>query len=152
DPKGAVHRSDAMREVGRALALDPENEDALRTMVTLLTRPPDVAPPEVEAALERSEQVQIRQQGLFGAVAYAAMIAFLPMIAWCGVIDWATVAVLFATLAAASVLAYRVYKSEHPTQAQVFTVFLFSTIAFALTARFFGPYVVTPAALAVNTT
>ncbi len=53
----AAHRGDgdtitsrrvAMREVGRALALDPDNADALQTMVTLLTEPPDQPPPEVE--------------------------------------------------------------------------------------------------------
>jgi hypothetical protein len=60
--------------------------------------------------------------------------------------------VLFATLGLASVLAYRVHRSKHPTQAQVFAVFVFSTLAFAFTSHFFGPYIVTPAAIAVNTT
>jgi serine/threonine-protein kinase len=152
DPKGAAHRSDAMREVGRALALDPENDEALRTLVELLTRPPEVAPKEVEAAIVRSEEQQLRQQGIYGAVAYGAMIAFLPVVAWTGVRDWPSVAMLFGALAAASMLALRVYRSKHPTQAQVFGVFVLSTIAFALTSHFFGPYVITPAAIAVNTT
>ncbi len=40
-------RADAMREVGRALALDPRNAEAMRAMVRLLTEPPKTPPPEV---------------------------------------------------------------------------------------------------------
>lgn len=47
-------RRDAIREVGRALALDPENREAFGVLVELLERPPEETPREVEEEVRRS--------------------------------------------------------------------------------------------------
>src|SRR5262249_27140150 len=44
-PDENAQRTTALREVGQALALDPENRDALRTLVRVLTTPPRSTPP-----------------------------------------------------------------------------------------------------------
>jgi serine/threonine-protein kinase len=69
DGAGEARRS-AMREVGRALALDPQNESALRTLVSLLTEPPREIPPEARAEMEESAHVQSRLAARIGGVGY----------------------------------------------------------------------------------
>lgn len=141
-----------MREVGRALALDPDNADALRTLVDLITQPPDEAPREVEDAILRAEERGIREMARVGAFSYAAMLAFLPLLAASGVRSWASLVFIFGMLLVASFLSYRQMRVERPSQLGVFMVFLASTAAFAATSQLFGAFVVTPAAISINTT
>ena len=55
DPS-SVARREALREVGRALALDPSSEEAVATLVALLTRPPREMPPEALAEMAESSR------------------------------------------------------------------------------------------------
>src|SRR5207244_1010926 len=77
-------RKSALRQLGRALALDPTNADALSTLVRLLTLPPQRIPPEVEAQLEGTFSDQLRWIGRFGQLAYASLLLYLPLLLWCG--------------------------------------------------------------------
>src|SRR5205823_603741 len=67
---GFESRRQAMREVGRALALDPDNRAATAAMMNLLTEPPAQLPPEVVLEQERSNRRQIRQLALIGGITY----------------------------------------------------------------------------------
>jgi serine/threonine protein kinase len=70
-PDSSLARSEALRTVGRALALDPDNPDALRTLVGLITEPPAVTPPEVVDdmhAMERSLDHSRARGGLVGLI------------------------------------------------------------------------------------
>jgi eukaryotic-like serine/threonine-protein kinase len=63
-------RAQALREVGRALALDPDNGDALRTLVALLTTPPRAIPREVKHAQAESYRAQVARGAALGALIY----------------------------------------------------------------------------------
>lgn len=57
-------RSNALREVGRALALNPSNHAALSTFVQLITTPPRVVPEEVRLAQRAALTKQLKIGGL----------------------------------------------------------------------------------------
>src|SRR5205823_4718881 len=84
----STDREHAMREVGRALALDPENVDALRALVRLMGDPPAVVPAEVERRLEESVLGQIDELRPMQVLAYASFVVLFPIVLWMGVRDW----------------------------------------------------------------
>ncbi len=53
-------RSSALRDAGRALALDPENAEATDVLTRLLVQPPTELPPEARADIEASERTVVR--------------------------------------------------------------------------------------------
>ncbi len=63
-------RAEALRDVGKALALDPGNREALRTLVRLLTAPPRATPASVAQAHMAMLRQQIRRASILGAFAY----------------------------------------------------------------------------------
>lgn len=68
-------RETALREVGRALALDPENETALQTFVKLLT----TAPREVPREVLEEDQVAIRRRLRMGGIAAACLYGYISV-------------------------------------------------------------------------
>ena len=70
-------RKAAAAEIGRALALDPDNAEALRTLLRLLTEPPRVMPPEPVAAARAAEVDFARHAAWMGGFAHVGMLAGL---------------------------------------------------------------------------
>lgn len=80
-------RSEALRDVGRALAFEPSNPEALATLVNLLTTPPAEVPREVKAAMHESLLANIRRGGRAGLMLFGGILAFsfatlIPVGAW----------------------------------------------------------------------
>ncbi|MBV8757789.1 MAG: serine/threonine protein kinase [Deltaproteobacteria bacterium] len=65
-------RSEALATVGRALALDPTNGQALTTLVELLTTPPPEVPPEALADMQATERKLDRVRSRSGVAALFA--------------------------------------------------------------------------------
>jgi len=68
---GISARSEALRAVGRALALDPDNPEALRILVGLLTEPP------AETPTEALEDIRANERSLDGPRARGGVIGLL---------------------------------------------------------------------------
>ena len=83
--RGDDLRAEAMRDAGRALALDPTNTDAQQLLGRLLLEPPAVIPPAVRAAVAaervRAGQVQLRS----AAKIYAGSLLLVPLVLALGV-------------------------------------------------------------------
>jgi serine/threonine-protein kinase len=144
-------RRAAMREIGRALALQPGNSLALDLMVQLLTKPPPDLPAEVQQEIDGNERHRIRSLGRIGAFAYASLILYLPLLVWCGVRSWPWVLALYGFSIAAAATSLSAWYSRAPTSKHVLGVMILSNIAFAATAALFGPLLLTPMLLSVNT-
>ncbi len=80
----AAARARALSEVGRAIALDPSNEDAGRTLLRLLTEPPRELPAEARAEVEASEARVTRGALRTAGFAYASFVLYLPLGTWMG--------------------------------------------------------------------
>ena len=151
-PEQLDARRTAMREIGRALALDPEHIGAIQTMVQLLTEPPAETPPEVAVELIRQDRAKHRWVGKVGAIAYLGVFAFLPVLLWVGIRSTAVVAGFFACMALAMGFSVLAARSPRPSYPIIDTVMVLSNVGFVIGAGFFGPLVLMPAAIAVNAT
>ena len=144
-------RRTALREVGRALALDPTNERALATMNRVFTAPPREVPAEVKSELQSTENGRLRLQIRETILAELIGVALtLPAVLWMGLRQW----VLYAWLAAATlaaigfkVLAYRRPRGQE-TGRYLFLAFVFNALAVLSAARAWGPLFVMPVLLA----
>jgi len=145
-------RRTAMREIGRALALDPDHAPAVETMVTLLTNPPDEMPLEVGVEIDRQDRFKHRWVGKVGAAVYASIFGFLPVCLWVGIRQPAIVVGFFGVLALACISSAMVGRSRAPSYGLISIVLVLSNIAFAIGAGFFGPLVLMPGVIAVNAT
>ncbi len=92
-------RADAMREAGRAIALDPENRDAAAVMSRLMFEPPREMPDAAQRRIYDERQAAGRAVIRAGAYAYAVNIAILLAVQAAGYVDpWAFYALLGLSL------------------------------------------------------
>jgi eukaryotic-like serine/threonine-protein kinase len=147
----APARRDALRSIGRALALEPEEPQALRALYSLLAEPPRETPAEVQAEIAAQQRVQQRLTARTSAAGYAGMLLFLPALLWIGVRSWpALVAFLGAAVVAAVVSWYAMRRGDSRGRHTLY-VMAASTIAFALGSSMYGPLVLVPTMIATNT-
>lgn len=150
--RGAMdHRRDAMKSVGRALALDPSNADALSTMVQLLSTPPKELPGEVADQVRRTRADQTRRTGGIAGIAYISHLLSLPLFLWSGIRDPLPLIIFLSLLVVSGLACFGVAKQKNPSPVYVFTVMVISTLCFVSTNTLFGPLVLTPGLVAVNT-
>lgn len=123
------HRREAIREVGRALALDPTAADALRPLITLLETPPREVPEEVQASIRQRESKMLRELARHGVRGWSAYFLFAPVLIWMGVLRWD---LFLLTLAAAAIAAWgaamkiysRAQRGLHPAELIAGTIFV----------------------------
>jgi eukaryotic-like serine/threonine-protein kinase len=141
-------RAAALNEVGRALALDPSNAEALRTMVRLLTNPPRQIPPAVEAAQQETWRGHIRRGALLAAMIYT-YVAVNGIFTWMlGLHDlriFATAEALWLSALAASIVTF-----ARPTYFNLCFMFFFGTAASTWLTTIYGPHLIVPLLLVVH--
>ncbi len=144
-------RKQALREAGRALALDPTNEDAIAVMTRLFLEPPTTVPAEVERQLHTRAHQMSRREALMGAIVYLALICFAPLYLWLGVTDWTT---FFALGGIALIMGAQAYYNGRTGRITTFTIYL-AILGYAVTvvliSRSFGPFIAVPACAALGT-
>jgi serine/threonine-protein kinase len=150
DSFALVARRKAMREVGRALALDPDNREALDAMVRLLAEPPERLPPEVKTQIAVNDRHKLRWIGRTGGFTYLSVLVYLPILAWVGVRDWRWIGVFYLLVLATSGLSFIAGYRRDPPDWMPLGVMVLSNAALASTASFYGPLIVPPAIVAVN--
>jgi len=98
-------RARGMRELGRALALDPSNETAMQLVTRVVMSAPSELPPAAEAALKEVELKDRAASVSRSLVAYGMWIIFVPLIWWLGVKSWALTIAIDAALIATALYA-----------------------------------------------
>jgi eukaryotic-like serine/threonine-protein kinase len=147
----AKDRSEAMREVGRALALDPANVEAVRTLLGMMADPPSVIPAEVEEALERRAERSILDLVPLATFSYLAFVALTPIVLWMGVRSHLLGQASFWFDVIAALAAWRVRTARHRGRDVLMPALVTSTMAMTVASTMFGPLVFVPALAAVNT-
>jgi serine/threonine-protein kinase len=141
-------RREAMREAGRALALDPTLVAAAELVGRLMIVPPTVTPRAVELELDAVDAHEARRQAKLAIAIYAAYLVLAPIFYALGIHDLAYLGA-FAGLAALNVglqLAATRYRSRALTGA----VIVASVALVGALARMFTPFLVAPGVGAVT--
>jgi serine/threonine-protein kinase len=143
-------RTEALREVAGALALDPHNEHARHTLLRLLVEPPARMPHEAQLELERATQGHDRVAALGAITPYlGSALLYAVLIAWMGVRDvvWAGV-----TLAGFLVAAFLSWLDSKDTGTRYeIAVLAASFVGILGMSRMFGPFVLVPTFALGNT-
>jgi serine/threonine-protein kinase len=134
-------RATAMRRAGRALALDPESEEAAAIVGALLLEPPVTMPPDLERSLEEHERQISRDRSRKALLAYSSLIVLLPVLFFLDVKEWTPLIGFYGVVAIAMFTSWR---SSITGDLRV-GVALVTTLALAvLFTRIAGPFVLTP--------
>ncbi len=144
-------RQRVMRDIGRALALDPGNERALDAMVMLLTEPPKELPPEVEEKLRADHEAQFIRGGKVALPIYASMLLYLPLFFWSGVRSPAVVGAFIGLALLSSGLCLLTLLRGRFNSILALVTMMASTLCLGTTAFLFGPFFLMPAFVANNT-
>ncbi|HTM20359.1 MAG TPA: serine/threonine-protein kinase [Kofleriaceae bacterium] len=144
-------RKQALREAGRALALDPGNEQAIGVMSRLFLEPPAQVPAEVEAELRHRAHKSSRREAMLGVVTYLAVIAFGPIYLWMGVTSWPYFIAMGAIAVVMGVQAYVNARSGTINFVTVQVAILGYAVLLVLISRSFGPFIAVPTCAALGT-
>jgi eukaryotic-like serine/threonine-protein kinase len=145
-------RSRAIREVNHALAIDPQNQTALRTMMKIVTEAPATVAPETEAAIRESETRALRTAARRGSFAYLAVAGNVALLSVLGVKSWIALAAAcacFLGVAAITALAARP-SAKPPAGVVIAVVIALSSCGIAVSSLLFGPLVYVPSLSAAN--
>lgn len=145
-------RRSAMKEIGRALTLDPENQEALGVLQRLVTEPPRELPDEVREELAVRDTDRLRWIGKLAYLTYGGLLLYLPLLILSGVRDWTPVLVFFVLSLTSAIISIVESRLESPKLFLMDLAMLLSNLGMAATAWFFGPLLVTPAIITINTT
>lgn len=139
----------AMREAGRALALDPTLTEAADLVGRLMLEPPKEVPPEVQRAIHDEALTQARKQALIGMIGYVGYLIFAFVLIAFGIGDaryaWTMVALSTASFAFSAL--GREWADSAP---RLITVVALNAILIALIARMFSPVLCAPTAAVVT--
>jgi eukaryotic-like serine/threonine-protein kinase len=144
-------RSRALREVGRAIALDPTNEDAVRTLMRLMTTPPAVMPREAREAMAADARRSLRAGVRLAGMGYLTWFAYLPFMLWMGIRSWpAWIACSAAWLVAAGT-AFSIARRPPRDGTRPMLLTMTGALGVATTSTICGPYVLVPTLAAIGT-
>lgn len=143
-------RETALREVGRAIALSPDDGEALALLVRILTEPPKEPPQEVLDTMDRAARGSQRKMLPWMAAAYSlSWIMFFPLQVAMGIrrLDLALIPLCLWCLA--SVFAWIAFKYDHTGPKTFPYVTITAGVALAATSVLNGPFFVVPAIASV---
>ncbi len=148
--KGAAPPAEAMRELGRALALDPTHAGALTTLERLLTDVPDELPEG--AARELAERARSRRTNVLRATAMRTLtwLLAMPLVVAFGVTNWAYGATAIAAVLGTALLAMGIWRTKRTGDAAFFTFYVASVVTIGTLSLIFGPLVLVPGFVVTN--
>jgi serine/threonine-protein kinase len=144
-PDAERHRSEGMRALGHAVALDPNDDSTLKVILdTVLSA--DALPPEAEAQLKTVELADRARAAWRSALMYASWLLIIPSVFVFGVRSWASVIALVAiTIVAIGWAAWMGKAPERAAPRYMRTMIFINFILIACTTTCFGPFVLAPA-------
>jgi serine/threonine protein kinase len=148
--RAARARSQALREIGRAVALDPTNAEAVSTLMRLMTETPREMPPEARATMIAETRHGLRIAARTASVGYLTWFAYTPFMLWMGVRSWTAWGVASLAWTVAAVEAHRVARNPPRDGTKPIGMVVLGVLAVATTATVCGPYVLVPTLAAIG--
>lgn len=143
-------RSKALNEVGRAIALSPNDPDAMALLIRFLTAPPSTYPKEVTDRIDRSSRDSQHRMLPATALAYGGTaLVFIPLQLLFGTNNWLLAIIPLAFWLLASGAAAFYWRWDNPARATFPLVTIASALALAVSSFLHGPLMVVPSAAAI---
>ena len=139
------HRADAMRAAGRALALDVESQEAAEMVTTLMLRPPEEPPPEVQEALHAADAEAVGKHARTSVLAYVVLASFLPVASWNGIREWNVIVGIAVLASVLGLFALRFVLRPRVSAAVLMIYALGNAGLMALMTRAISPWTFVPA-------
>ena len=142
-------RREALQQLGRCLALEPDNAEAQTIFFRLLSTPPREVPPSVQAELDGIAEGSMRRSSRNAALGFLLMFTAAPGLLVMGIQRWWLLGLLALSVTAAvavSVFGVRVrLLTRHASRVAI----IITLVAVGLWSTVFGPFVLVPAMLAL---
>jgi serine/threonine-protein kinase len=140
----------ALGEVGRALALDPDNPHVLELLESLLAAPTQALPEEVERAVEAEEAAMRKRDAPVAALAYLSFVLYLPLLVWMGIRNVGAIVLFYALMLGSVGLCGWIHR--RPSERKVLWLVVLANAGYAALAPLFGSLFLSAAVVAVHTT
>ncbi|MBL0217567.1 MAG: protein kinase [Myxococcales bacterium] len=140
----------AIREAGRALALNPTHANAAQLVTWFMLEPPRLLPDELTRELQEAAMEERQRQARIGIGAYAVLGVFIPHLVWAGIrkpLPVVALVVVLGLLIGHAFLGTRTIR--FPRFAPILTLSL-SAILVALLARMYSPFIIAPGVAALT--
>ncbi len=149
--EGVAERATAMREAGRAIAIDPENRDAAELVARIMLEPPREVPPEVQARVADTENATTREKIRLVLGVEVSFVLFIPLIALMGLRSGAALAVFISAIVLnIASTALPVWRRRTPTAGEMYIAAVLFAGLVGVVARLYSPFLAAPAMSAVS--
>ncbi len=138
------NRRTAMREAGRALALDPTATEAADLVTRLVLEPPVKIPDEVEARIAEMDLATAKQQGKLAAASVIGYLGFVPLLLWTGMRDMTYLAAFVALAIACGIQVWAMTQGDAITRRGIYTSVVINALIITVVCRMVGPFVIAP--------
>jgi eukaryotic-like serine/threonine-protein kinase len=144
-PGATEARGRALRDAGRAIALDPSNSEAVGTLIRLLTEPPRVVPPEALAELDRERLQNLGTGDRIAIGGFLGWFVLAPLALLMGIRSWPEAMLSTgAWMIAAAIPYFAGRQVSRPHGKANLPMLLSGAFAIASTSVLFGPYFFLP--------
>jgi eukaryotic-like serine/threonine-protein kinase len=140
-------RRTAMREAGRALALDPTLHGAAELLGRLMLEPPPVAPAEVRVAIAEDNSRAVQRTMRTGSYVLLAYFLFVPMLIWIHPRSYWEGIAMFVMVGISALFARLLAR---PGSMSTVPILVSCFLTLVLMARMFTPYLLPPGVAAVT--
>ena len=142
--------AEAMRELGRALALEPTHPGALAALQHLLTEVPSELPAGARAELD--ERVAARRIAVLRATAMRTLtwLIGMPIVVAFGVTNWGLAGLAIASVLGTSLLAFGLWRTGRTGEQALLVFYIASVVTIGTLSLIFGPLVLVPGFVVTN--
>jgi serine/threonine-protein kinase len=150
-PNAKEERVRALREVGRALALDPSHSEGQRVLLKLLSAPPRDLPDEERSVIDLEEQDSGRVTFNLSGWYHLSFVLTTGLVLWMGVKSWTAVVLYALVSAATAAIALMTARGWLSPSYRLFANVISGTLAIGFMSTMFGPLFLIPGLAAMST-
>ncbi|MEO8699335.1 MAG: serine/threonine-protein kinase [Kofleriaceae bacterium] len=144
DPEARIA---ALRQAGRAVALDPESAQAAELVGSILLEPPTRMPAELAESLDDHERRINRDRSKKALYAYFSIVALLPLVVFLDVKNWAPLIAFYGVIGLGILSTWNHIRTGHTSVAVALVINLALAVLFSRVA---SPFVLTPLVIACS--
>jgi serine/threonine-protein kinase len=151
-PNAQEERVRALREVGRALALDPSHSEAQRVLLKLLADPPTELPEgEHLDEFESSTALSARMPANMSGWLHLSSLITAGLVLWMGVRSWIALGLYVFISSVTAVIAFATARGWLPPSYRLFANVIAGTLSVGFMSTMFGPLFLIPGLATMST-